>query len=126
MNDFLFEQDKTGGLNTGQDCRTSHLDRTELEAKRQDRTAGLPIWTGQDWRAGDRTVLQDFTSEQDRTGGQETGQDCRSYCLNRTGLEGRKQDSTTKLPIWTGQNWRARDRTGLQDFAYRLDRNGGQ
>ena len=93
---------------------------------RQDRTAGLPIWTGQDWRAGDRTVLQDFPSEQDRTGGQETGQDCRSYCLNRTGLEGRKQDSTTKLPIWTGQNWRARDRTGLQDFAYRLDRNGGQ
>ena len=39
MKDFLFEQDKTGGLNTGQDCRTSHLDRTELEAKRQDRTA---------------------------------------------------------------------------------------
>ena len=43
-------EDKTEGQEIGQACRTYYMDRKRLLDMRQDRPAGLPKWTGQDWR----------------------------------------------------------------------------
>ena len=42
------------------------------------------------------------------------------------GLEGKIQNRTAGQSVWTGQDWRATDGTGLQDFRSGQDRTGRQ
>ena len=43
LQDFPSGQDRTGGQEIGQFYKTSHLNKTELGGKRQDRTAGVIV-----------------------------------------------------------------------------------
>ena len=93
--EFSSGQDKTGGQDTEKDLMTCRLNGTGLEGTKQDWTEGLPPWTEEDWIAGDRTGPLEFLSQQDRTGGQETGLECRTPRLDTTVLEGKRKERNT-------------------------------
>ena len=45
--------------------------------------------------------------------------------MDRTGLEGKRQDWTVGLPVLNGQHWNAIERTEMKDFLFEQDKMEG-